>query len=137
MIFIDASGQILGRLCSVVAKRLLDGEEVTVVNAEKALVTGNRDDILEDFRWRRRVGSQRKGPYYPRRPDMILKRSIKGMLPHKRTRGREALNRLKVYVAVPDEFTKKKLVNIKEASSEGLESFITLEEISKHLGAEF
>ncbi len=137
MIFIDASDQVIGRLSSVVAKRLLNGDEVVVVNAEKAIVTGDRADILEEYRWRRRVGSQRRGPYYPSRPDDILRRTIKGMLPHKQPRGRDALKRLKVYVDVPEAFKGKKHEKIAEASSVTTESFITLGEISSNLGATF
>jgi len=135
MTFIDASDQVMGRFASVIAKRLLQGEEIVVVNAEKILVTGDRDDILEEYRWHRRVGSQRKGPYYPSRPDMILKRAIKGMLPHKRPRGRSALKRLRVFIDVPDEYKKKKLEKIPEASRVSTESFLTLKEISQNIGA--
>jgi len=137
MAVIDASGQVLGRLSSVVAKRLLEGEEIIVVNAEKALVTGSREDIFEEFEWRRDVGSQRKGPYYPRTPDRILKRAVRGMLPHKRPRGMAALKKLKVFIALPEEYADKKLERIAEASRVTSESFVTLEEIAKHLGAKF
>ena len=36
---IDASGAILGRLGTNVAKRLLSGEEISIVNTEKAIIT--------------------------------------------------------------------------------------------------
>jgi len=137
MIFIDASENIVGRLASVVARRLLDGEDITIVNAEKALITGDRADILKEFKWRREVGSTRKGPYYPKRPDRILERAIRGMVPHKRPRGKTAMKKLKVYVAVPAEFKDKKLERIPEASQITAESFLSLGEISKYLGAEF
>jgi large subunit ribosomal protein L13 len=137
MTFIDASDHIVGRLASVVARRLLDGEEIIVVNAEKALITGDRADILKQFKWRMDVGSTRKGPYYPKRPDRILERAIKGMVPHKKARGRTAMKKLKVYVAVPDEFKDKKLERIPEASHITAESFLSLGDISKNLGAEF
>ena len=137
MIFIDASDHVVGRLASVLARRLLDGEEIIIVNAEKALITGDRAQILREFDWRMDVGSTRKGPYFPKRPDLILKRAIKGMVPHKKARGRTAMKRLKVYVAVPEEYKDKKLERIPEASRVTAESFLSLGEISKHLGAEF
>jgi len=137
MAVIDASGQVLGRFSSVVAKRLLEGEDIIVVNAEKALVTGSREHIFEEFEWRRDVGSQRKGPYYPRTPDRILKRAVRGMLPHKRPRGMAALRKLKVFIALPEEYADKRLEKIAEASRVTSESFVTLEEIAKHLGAKF
>lgn len=47
---VDATGLVLGRLASVAAKSLLAGEEVKIVNAEKALITGSRDFIFKDLR---------------------------------------------------------------------------------------
>ena len=43
MIVIDASGHILGRLSTNVAKRILNGEDVIVVNAEKAIIIGPKE----------------------------------------------------------------------------------------------
>ena len=137
MAVIDASGLVVGRLASIVARRLLDGEDIIIVNAEKALITGDRKDILAEFKWRREVGSTSKGPYYPRRPDRILQRAIRGMVPHKRPRGKTAMKKLKVYVAVPPEFKDKKMEKIQEASHVRTASFLSLGEISKSLGGEF
>src|SRR2546427_7163068 len=81
MAVVDASGQIVGRFSSAVAKRLLGGEEVVVVNAEKAVITGSTAWLTGEFRHRRGNGGQREGTVYPRRPDRNLPRSIPGMLP--------------------------------------------------------
>jgi len=137
MAVIDAKDHIVGRLASVVAKRLLDGEEIVVVNAEKALMTGDRYVLFKEFKWRREVGSSRKGPYYPRRPDRILERAIRGMVPHKKPRGRMILRNLKVYVAVPEEFKDKKLEKIPDAMRITTARYLSLGEISKNLGSEF
>ena len=40
---IDGEGLVLGRLASTVSKRLLNGEEITIVNAEKIIISGNKD----------------------------------------------------------------------------------------------
>ncbi len=40
---IDSEGAVLGRFCTTVAKRLLNGEEIAVVNSEKVIVTGKKD----------------------------------------------------------------------------------------------
>ena len=85
------------------------------------------------YRKRVDVGSDR-GPYYPKRPDRIFKRAVRGMLPHKKTRGREALERVRIYVGNPyDEegevlegTSLDRLSNIK---------FTTLGEVSENLGA--
>jgi len=130
---VDASGQIVGRFSSAVARRLLLGEEVVVVNAEKAVITGSAAWLRGEFAHRRDVGSARRGPYYPRRPDRILHRSIRGMLPYQQPRGRAALKRLRVYVEVP--------ADVQEASIERPAApkilpakHMTLAEISKRLG---
>ena len=130
---VDAKDCILGRVASQVAERALDGERVAVVNAERAVITGSREDVIETFRERRRVGSDR-GPAYPKRPDGIVKRSIRGMVPHKQTRGREAFENVRVYVGNPyDEdgqvlegTSLDRLSNIK---------FVSLAEVSEALGA--
>jgi large subunit ribosomal protein L13 len=131
---INADGLVLGRLCSHVAKRLLNGEEIIIVNAEKALITGGKDDVIAHYRHRRDVGGARKGPLYPRTPHMMLKRSVRGMLPYKKPRGRTAYKRLKVHVSVPKEFQGKKLESIEGASNVTTERYTTLGEVSKVLG---
>ena len=65
MVVIDAENLILGRLASHVAKLLLNGTEVTIVNAEKAIISGTKKSIIEGYHDKRRVGGVRKGPYYP------------------------------------------------------------------------
>ncbi len=133
---IDAEGLVLGRLASNVAKRLLDGEEIVIVNAEKALVTGGKEDVIAHFRHRRDVGSGRKGPIYPRTPHMMLKRSVRGMLPYYKPRGRAAYKRLKVHISVPKELKGKKFESIEGASEISTQRVIQLGEVSKVLGYE-
>ncbi|MFQ5908549.1 MAG: 50S ribosomal protein L13 [Thermoplasmata archaeon] len=136
MIVYDASGQILGRLSSLTAKRLLDGETVTIVNAEAAVITGSRQSILKEYRQKREVGSQRKGPHFPKRPDRILKRTVRGMLPYQKPRGRAAFKRLRVYVGAAPEVEGEP----QEAPGAGVKgkttTYITLGELSNLLGAQ-
>jgi large subunit ribosomal protein L13 len=101
---VDASDLILGRLASYVAKRVLNGEDIVVVNAEKAVVTGRKKSIIKEFITKlekRTLGSQKKAPKKPRRPDTYLRRVVRGMLPWKQPKGKRAYRRLKVYVGVP------------------------------------
>lgn len=135
MAVIDAENMILGRLASVVAKRLLQGEDIVIVNAEKAVIIGDKHFIINKYLERRKIGSVRKGPYYPRMPDRILRRTVRGMLPMKKSRGKEAYKRLKVYMGIPREYEKEKIEKIEEAKNNKLEGFITLKELSIHLGA--
>ena len=131
---IDADGLVVGRLSTHVAKRLLQGEEIAVVNAEKAIITGERYAILGEFQARRARGSERKGPYYPKMPDRILRRAIRGMLPQKHSRGRNALHRLEVYIGIPARLESAKPETIPDAKKLPLR-FMQLGELSKILGA--
>lgn len=135
MAAIDATGQILGRLASLVARRLLDGDEIVIINAEKAVITGSRDSILGEYREKRRIGSQRKGPYFPKRADRILKRTVRGMLPYQRPRGREALKRLRVHIGVPQRLKSLETESIASSIEGKTTTYITLEELSNLLGA--
>ncbi len=133
MTVVDASGQIIGRLASGLAKRLLGGEEIVVVNAEKALITGSKAWLTAEFRHRRDVGSQRRGPYYPKRADRILHRTIRGMIPYQEPRGRAALKRLRVFVDVPLEF-RESAIEKPEGPSIRSAKYMTLQQIAERLG---
>jgi large subunit ribosomal protein L13 len=112
---VDASGQTLGRLATQIADALRGkrkpeytphcdvGDFVVVVNAEKVAVTGKK---LKDKRYYRHSGypgalrSRTMGEELARRPEEVLRRAVKGMLPRTRL-GRAQLRKLKVY-AGPD-----------------------------------
>jgi len=132
---IDADGNVLGRLCTSVAKRILNGEEVVVVNAEKAIVTGNKEDILAEYKQKKDRGKVIHGPFYPRRADLILKRTVRGMLPWDRPKGRDAYRLLKVYVGVPKELEAAEKVKLMGATNLSRDRYITLSEVSEHLGS--
>lgn len=134
---VDASDCILGRVASEVAQRALDGERVAIVNAEDAVITGDKEDIFETYRKRLQLGSD-SGPYYPRRPDTIFKRSVRGMLPYKKPRGREALDGVRVYVGNPYETDDDRDSEVLEGTSLDRLSnirFVHLHEVSEQLGA--
>ena len=134
---IDASGQVMGRFSTAVAKRLLNGEEIVVVNAEKALITGSKDWLMEEFHHRRDRGSQRRGPFYPRRPDRMLHRSIRGMLPYQHPKGRAALKRLRVYVDVPEDYKDAPKERVEGADRVTTARVMTLAQIAQRLGGAF
>ncbi|MFC7057611.1 50S ribosomal protein L13 [Halovenus salina] len=129
---VDARDCIMGRVASQVAERALDGERIAVVNAEQAVITGREEDTMETYTKRRELGSD-SGPYYPKRPDRIFKRAVRGMLPYKKTRGREAFENIRIYVGNPydeaevlDDTSLDRLSNIK---------FVSLGDVSEELGA--
>ena len=108
----NAEDKILGRLASTVAKQLISakkaGEDtrVIIVNAEKAIVSGKRTSVLSDYRAKYELNHARKGPFFPRMPDQILKRTVRGMLPYqKNSSGRGALKALRVEIGTPSDLS--------------------------------
>ena len=132
---IDAKGLVLGRMASVVANRLLQGESIIIVNAEKAAISGKRLSRVREAKTFLEVGHPRKGPYHPRRPDGIVRRTIRGMLPWKKPKGQQAYSRLKVFLGIPQELKDKETQTITEASAERLRCpYITVGEMAKEIG---
>lgn len=132
---VDASGLVLGRASSLIAQRLLKGERIIVVNTEKAVVTGEPHRVFSEYTAARARGSSRKGPYFPRYPDRIFRRTIRGMLPFHRGRGREAFRRVMTFIGVPPElapFPRETLEGARVRPS--LRPPVTLGEISRLLG---
>ncbi len=139
MTIIDAEGLILGRLSSAVAKKLLAGEKIDIINAEKAVISGSKYTTLREYEETLKRGKTEFGPYFPKRPERILKRTVRGMLPYKRARGRDAMSRLKVHVGSPMEFSGQETIKISEASMDRLSSnkYLKLGDVSKKLGSRF
>lgn len=140
IVVINAEGHVVGRLASLVAKRLLTGEEVYVINVEKAIITGKPRRVVEKYlrrvrEWRTHYNPEKRGPKYPKRPDKLFKRIVRGMLPYKKPRGREALKRLKVFAGVPGELRGKDSIEIAEAKMRNIRvPYITLGELCAALG---
>lgn len=136
MKIIDASGLILGRLATHVAKLALQNEEVAVINCEKAVISGDRKKVIKKFLERRSKGDPFHGPFYPKQPDRIVKRAIRGMLPYKKQRAREALKRVKCYIGAPAQL-EGDVVQVPNASKEKLikTKTVSIGEISQLLGA--
>ncbi|MCD6530382.1 50S ribosomal protein L13 [Candidatus Bathyarchaeota archaeon] len=134
-VVIDASGAILGRLASTVAKRLLSGERIVIVNAEKAVLSGKRLSLIREMKEFLQIGHPGKGPYHPRRPDRILRRAVRGMLPRRKPKGVEAYRRLRVYLGVPKEYEGVEFEVISEAKVDKLRCpYVTLGELARDIG---
>ena len=112
---VDAEGKTLGRLATRIADALrgkrkpqytphIDtGDFVIVVNAEKIRVTG--DKLAQKIYWRHSgypggIKSRTLGEQLQRRPEEVIRKAVKGMLPRNRL-ARQQLRKLKVY-AGPD-----------------------------------
>ncbi|MBP7120076.1 MAG: 50S ribosomal protein L13 [Methanolinea sp.] len=136
---INGEGLLLGRMASIVAKRALNGETIAIVNAEKAIISGSRARVLALYGHKRSRGSREGGPFFPRRPDHIVRRTIRGMLPYKRAPGMEAFKRVKVYVGIPFDLVDKEMEVLEEAHMNRLNSpkTVTVGAVSTYLGAKY
>jgi large subunit ribosomal protein L13 len=137
MLIYDAENQILGRISSIIAKQLLKGEKVVVVNSEKAVLSGNPRYKIEHYLKKIRRGDPKHGPFFPKYPDAIFRRTVRGMLPWDKAKGKKAFKNLRVYIGVPEEFKNKKFERVKTADVKKLRCrYITLGDLSIALGAE-
>ena len=136
---IDANNLILGRMATFVAKQALLGEDIKIVNCEKALLTGDRKKVLLRYREKKQSMKPQKGPFILRRPERFVKRSIRGMLPYKQEKGRKAFERVICYSDVPEEFKDKKLATIEKANISKVPNlkYLTVGEICKHMGGKW
>lgn len=132
---VNADGLIVGRMCSKVAKRLLNGEEVIILNAEKAVFSGKKKSKVAEAKEFLDVGAPRRGPFHYRRPDRFLRKTVRGMLPFKLPKGKSAYKRLKVFMGVPLELKDQQLITFAEAQSTSLKGpHFTLGEMAKEIG---
>ena len=131
---IDASNCILGRLASNVSKKLIKGKAVSIINAEKAVISGDPKYAEKVLREKVKRGDPYHGPFYPREPDQVVKRVVRGMLP-KNTKGRDALKKLKVYISIPESLKDKKAVRIGSAENRLECKYTELGKLSGKLGA--
>jgi large subunit ribosomal protein L13 len=132
---IDADGLILGRMASVIAKRLLAGETIELVNAQNVVISGNKHKLVEDWKEFLIVGGFGKGPVHHRRPHEIVRRTVRGMLPYRIKKGEEAYKRLHVHIGVPDEFEKAEMEKMPEYHSSKLNHRgVTVGELAESIG---
>jgi large subunit ribosomal protein L13 len=132
---VNADGLILGRMASKVAKRLLNGEKVIIVNAEKAVLSGKKKSKVAEAKEFLEVGAPRQGPFHYRRPDRILRKTVRGMLPFKQPKGKMAYKKLKVFMGVPEDLKGQQMITLKEAQAAKLKgAYFTLAELAKEIG---
>jgi large subunit ribosomal protein L13 len=134
---IDAENKIIGRLASHVASEVRSGEEVRVVNSEKAVISGEKDKVLADYKQKYDRGRRDTGPYFPKRSDKIMKRTIRGMLPKEKKSGREQHSRVKAYLGVPEEFEGDvEQVDVKSGDELKNRNYVKLTEVAEHIGGD-
>ena len=136
MKIINGEGAIFGRLATIAAKSALEGEQVVVVNAEKIIISGDPEQIIAKFKVRRGLKQKadpEKSPKFPRRPDMLVRRMIRGMLPFDKSTGRMAYKRIIVYMGVPDELVKQ-LGSAVPVEKKVPKMYISMNDLSRELG---
>lgn len=138
LIVIDGTDCISGRLCSKVSKLLLQGNRVSVVNSEKVMVSGNKYEVIESYKDKLEVSSVTNpihGPFHPRRPDTIITKMIRGMVPKRKPSGMQAFKRLRVYIGIPDELKNSTMQTFDDAKITKQQSFyISMGDVAKQIG---
>jgi len=131
-IIIDATNATLGRLASYAAKQALQGKKVIILNSERAIITGRKKFTVEDYQAKKqRGGSSQKGPFFPKLPEKIVKRTIRGMLPdYRRGKGKETFKRILCYKGVPEQYKEVKMI---KAGKEKHATYMNIEQISKKI----
>lgn len=138
LIVVDGTNCISGRLCSKVSKLLLQGNRVSVVNSEKVMVSGNKYEVIESYKDKLEVSSVTNpihGPFHPRRPDTIITKMIRGMVPKRKPSGMQAFKRLRVYIGIPDELKNSAMQTFDDAKITKQQSFyISMGDVAKQIG---
>lgn len=135
IVVFDANGLILGRMATQIAKRLLNGQEIVIVNAEKAVISGRKGSKVSEAKEFLEVGGVGRGPFHYRRPDRVVRKTVRGMLPFKQPKGKQAYKRLKVFIGVPEDLKTQKMETVADAQAKKLKcSYFTVGEFSKEIG---
>lgn len=128
-IIIDATNYPLGRLASFAAKQALFGKSVIITNCNYAIISGEKSTIVSKYKKARaRKSTAFKGPNFPRSPEKIMKRTIRGMLPYRKGKGNETLKKVICYNETPIEYGNSKKITSEKPI---LYKMLTLKELSR------
>jgi large subunit ribosomal protein L13 len=134
----DAENMVVGRLGAKAAKDAILGDNVVIVNVEKAIITGNRRSVIDAFKEKHEIRTSynpRKGPFHARRPDKMVRKMLRGMLPWPTPKGKAAYKRIKVYIGVPKQYADSEKIVLEGAKYKSLkQKFITVGDLSHELG---
>ena len=137
-IVVDATDHIAGRLSSNVAKLLLKGNRVSIVNCEKIMISGTRANIMKEYREFLEISSilhPKHGPFHPRRPDTIMKKMVRGMLPRKKPSGLSAHKRLRTYIGSPKELGAFEKIQFEKAKiKRSASNYTTMADLGRTVG---
>ena len=135
---VNGAGCIAGRMCSHVSKLLLKGNRVTIVNAEKAMLSGQRNRTIQLYKEHLEINSATNpihGPFHPRRPDRILTKMVRGMMPKRKASGIEAFKRLRVYISIPEQLKNSTMESFEDSKiTKPVSYYITIGDLAKEIG---
>ena len=137
-IVVDGTNLIAGRLSSHVAKLLLKGNRVSIVNCEEIMISGTRSNIIKEYKDFLKIASiihPDHGPFHPRRPDTIITRMIRGMLPRKKPSGITAHKRLRAYIGSPKQLKSLKKIQFDKAKiTRSTANYTTMADLGRTIG---
>ena len=109
-----------------------------MVNSEKIMISGSKKNIVHEYDEFLKISSilhPKHGPFHPRRPDTMMSRMIRGMLPRDKPSGKNALKRLRIYVGVPKDVKSLKKVQFEKSKIRKTSaSYTTVGELSRNVG---
>ena len=124
---VDGTNQTVGRMCSRIAAMLRGkhkasytphvdtGDYIIVINADKVVLTGNKlqQKMYDHFTgYPGGLKEEAAASLLKRRPEVVIERAIKGMLPKNRL-GRKMFKKLFVYAGSEHPHTAQQPTNLK------------------------
>ena len=111
---------------------------MSIVNCEKIMISGKKASIIgeyEDFLKIHSIIHPQHGPFHPRRPDTIIKRMVRGMLPKEKPSKKTDLARLRTYIGVPKEVKGFEKIQFEKSKITKVSSkYTTMAELSRYIG---
>ncbi len=135
---LNVANLVLGRAASQAAKKLLEGEDVVVVNTDEAVISGGEKSTLSEYdAWTkvRSLVDPSQGPFHPKRSNDLFRHTVRGMLPMRKDKGKKAFDRLEAHPGVPPKLEEEEKETIPKSNVEQLSTrrFIRLGELSQSL----
>ena len=139
VIVVDAKDHILGRLATKVAKLALKGERIEIINSESAVISGAKSEVLNNYKQKAERGIPTKGPFIPKMPDRFVRRTIRGMIPYKQGKGKEAYERVICHIGTPEKFKDTQAIQFEDCKRTKLPNykFVPVKRICNVLGGKY
>lgn len=117
-LIIDAKEHVVGKLATFVAKHLLEGQKIIVINTENLVLTGPIERGIQRFKEylnKRRLTKPEHGQKHHRSPSLFFQRAVRRMVPKRIVKGKRALSLLTIYESCPDDLINSDWMNCPKA----------------------